>query len=108
MKSKTVSQAADEDEVELQLQVPDTNGGMKSPLSTVFECVDSLLEFATKNWQGLWVTADIWEGTTLDRFLQRPFFLLVSVDAPVSLRWKRLVDRSAITRVTMDPLLSKQ
>ncbi|KAH8434739.1 deoxycytidine monophosphate deaminase [Aspergillus melleus] len=106
LKSNTISQAADEDEVDLQLQVPDTNGGIKSPPSTVFECVDSLLEFATKNWQGLWVTADIWEGTTLDRFLQRPFFLLVSVDAPVSLRWKRLVDRCR-RRQTEPPSLEK-
>ncbi|KAJ5123453.1 Deoxycytidylate deaminase, partial [Penicillium atrosanguineum] len=54
---------------------------------------DSLLDFATKRWQERWVTTDIANGETLNRFLLRPFFLLVSVDAPVSLRWKRFSDR---------------
>ncbi|KGO43836.1 Cytidine deaminase [Penicillium expansum] len=58
-----------------------------------FQDADSLLDFATKRWQERWVTTDISDATTLDRFLLRPFFLLVSVDAPVSLRWKRFADR---------------
>ncbi|KAL4912126.1 cytidine deaminase-like protein [Aspergillus aurantiobrunneus] len=58
-----------------------------------FETVGLLLDFATKRWQEHWVTTHIWDASTLDRFLQRPFFLLVSVDAPVSLRWKRFADR---------------
>ncbi|OQD94637.1 hypothetical protein PENVUL_c131G10332 [Penicillium vulpinum] len=58
-----------------------------------FQDADSLLDFATKRWQERWVTTDIADATTLDRFLLRPFFLLVSVDAPVSLRWKRFADR---------------
>lgn len=62
---------------------------------TVFETVDSLLDFVTKRWTGRWVTTDIWDHTTLDRLLIRPFFLLVSVDAPVSLRWQRFRDRWA-------------
>lgn len=60
---------------------------------TVFDTVDSLLGFVTKQWTGRWVTTDIWDHTTLDRLLQRPFFLLVSVDAPVSLRWQRFRNR---------------
>ncbi|KAJ5355783.1 hypothetical protein N7517_010392 [Penicillium concentricum] len=64
----------------------------KSPELT-FQDADSLLDFATKRWQERWVTTDIADATTLDRFLLRPFFLLVSVDAPVSLRWKRFADR---------------
>ncbi|PLB50503.1 deoxycytidylate deaminase [Aspergillus steynii IBT 23096] len=93
LKSRTVSQAADDAEANVQLKTPDTKAGSHIPPSQVFESVDSLLEFATKNWQELWVTADIWEASTLDHFLQRPFFLLVSVDAPVSLRWERFVAR---------------
>lgn len=104
LKSKTGSQVAAEAETDAdpQLQASATGEGSNSPPSHTFDGVDSLLEFATKNWQELWVTADIWEGSTLDRFLQRPFFLLVSVDAPVSLRWKRSVDRSVITRTAMN------
>jgi dCMP deaminase len=58
-----------------------------------FDTAESLLEFATKRWQEHWITTHIWNVATLDRFLQRPFFLLVSVDAPVSLRWKRFAER---------------
>jgi dCMP deaminase len=59
----------------------------------VFDTPEALLDFVTKRWQEKWVTTDIADGLTLDRFLLRPFFLLVSVDAPVSLRWKRFSDR---------------
>jgi dCMP deaminase len=59
----------------------------------VFDTSEAMLDFVTKRWQEKWVTTDIADGSTLDRFLLRPFFLLVSVDAPVSLRWKRFSDR---------------
>ncbi|KAL4885383.1 cytidine deaminase-like protein [Aspergillus karnatakaensis] len=58
-----------------------------------FETAESLLDFATKSWQEHWVTTHTWDASTLDRFLLRPFVLLVSVDAPISLRWKRFVER---------------
>ncbi|PYH90536.1 deoxycytidylate deaminase [Aspergillus ellipticus CBS 707.79] len=72
----------------------------------VFEDSKSLLDFVTKRWQGLWVTTDIWDASVLNRFLQRPFFLLVSVDAPISLRWKRFIDRCQ-TRLLDPPPLEK-
>ncbi|KAL5333293.1 cytidine deaminase-like protein [Aspergillus crustosus] len=59
-----------------------------------FETPELLLEFATKRWQERWITTNAWDDApTLDRLLLRPFFLLVSVDAPVTLRWERLVNR---------------
>jgi dCMP deaminase len=58
-----------------------------------FPTVDSLDEYVTKRWRQRWVTADIWDESVLDALQRRPFFLLVSVDAPVSLRWKRFKDR---------------
>lgn len=61
----------------------------------IFETAASLLDFVTKRWQQRWVTTDIWNEGVVDVFRRRPCFLLVSVDAPVSLRWKRLKDRLA-------------
>ena len=58
-----------------------------------FHHVDSLLDFVTKHWDKRWVTTDIWDEQVLETLMRRPFFLLVSVDAPVSLRWKRLEER---------------
>ena len=58
-----------------------------------FSDVDSLLEFVTKAWKQRWVMTDIWNEEILEHLLRRPFFILVSVDAPVSLRWKRFRER---------------
>ncbi|MCJ1406099.1 Deoxycytidine monophosphate (dCMP) deaminase [Ptychographa xylographoides] len=66
-----------------------------------FSTIDSLLEFVTKHWQQRWVTTDIWDENVLESLLRRPFFLLVSVDAPVSLRWQRFKERCE--RYSRDP-----
>ena len=58
-----------------------------------FDDVDSLLDFTTRSWRDDFVTTDIWDDAALDLLVRRPFFLLVSVDAPVSLRWNRFKDR---------------
>lgn len=58
-----------------------------------FHTVQALLEFVTSKWQQHWVTTDVWDEKTLDWLLQRPFFLLVSVDAPLTLRWERFKAR---------------
>ncbi|KAJ5121196.1 Cytidine deaminase [Penicillium bovifimosum] len=84
---------------DLRLQISEKEGP-KSPEFT-FQDADSLLDFATKRWQERWVTTDIADASTLDRFLLRPFFLLVGIDAPVSLRWKRFADRC--WRKQLDP-----
>ena len=55
-----------------------------------FASVESLLDFVTKQWQQRWVTTDMWNEDILENLLRRPSFILVSVDAPISLRWKRL------------------
>ncbi|EGC48731.1 deoxycytidylate deaminase [Histoplasma capsulatum var. duboisii H88] len=67
----------------------------------VFQTVDELLDFVTRRWQDRWVTTDIWDEATLERLLMRPYFLLVSVDAPVSLRWSRFSERA--WRRQLDP-----
>lgn len=71
-----------------QLEVKQQDANAKS-----FACVTSLLDFVTKQWQQRWVTTDLWNESILENLLRRPSFILVSVDAPVSVRWKRLKDR---------------
>ena len=58
-----------------------------------FEHAEALLDFVTKKWRERWVTTDIWDETVLDILQRRPFFLLISVDAPVSVRWERFKAR---------------
>ncbi|KKK20940.1 hypothetical protein P175DRAFT_0481195 [Aspergillus ochraceoroseus IBT 24754] len=81
-----------------------TGQGVDQASRLVFESAESLLDFATKRWQENWVTTDIWDISTLDRFLQRPFFLLVNIDAPVSLRWKRFAERCRERQLEPPPL----
>ncbi|RKF60170.1 Deoxycytidylate deaminase [Erysiphe neolycopersici] len=54
-----------------------------------FDNSDDLLFFVTKRWRDKWVTTNIHNHNILDQFLRRPFFILISVDAPVCLRWDR-------------------
>ena len=65
----------------------------KEPDQRSFFDVDSLLEYVTKTWKQRWVMTDIWNEEILEHLLRRPFFILVSVDAPVSVRWKRFRER---------------
>jgi dCMP deaminase len=58
-----------------------------------FSTADGLLDFVTASWNERWLTTDVWDESVLDVFLRRPFFLLVSVDAPVTVRWARFTAR---------------
>ncbi|KAJ5585353.1 Cytidine deaminase [Penicillium hispanicum] len=91
--SKPVYHLADEPDDDLRLQASEVKKNGEPQSEFVFDSADLLLDFVTKRWQERWVTTDIADGGTLDKFTLRPFFLLVSVDAPVSLRWKRFSDR---------------
>ena len=64
-----------------------------SDTKTSFVDVESLLEFVTERWRERWVTTDIWDETMLTILLRRPSFILISVEAPISLRWQRFKQR---------------
>ena len=65
-----------------------------------FRTADALLDYVTARWKEHWVTTDVWDEEVLDVFLRRPFFLLVSVDAPVTLRYERFKSRYVEPRRT--------
>ncbi|KAL5120751.1 Deoxycytidine monophosphate (dCMP) deaminase [Pleosporales sp. CAS-2024a] len=65
----------------------------------VFADMDALLDFVTLRWTERWVTTDICDDKVVDALLRRPFVLLVSVDAPVSVRWRRFADRCAANQL---------
>ena len=65
----------------------------KGTRGLTFPDVDSLLDFVTKRWREHWVLTDIHDEATLELLLRRPFFLLLSIDAPISLRYRRFVAR---------------
>ena len=56
-----------------------------------FDSAEDLLDFVTQRWRERWVVDEIPSEAVLDLFARRPFFLLISVDAPVTTRWRRMV-----------------
>jgi dCMP deaminase len=74
-------------------EIPDDNDYHKDGGVTSFPDAASLLDFVTANWRERWVTTDIWDEGIVDVLLGRPFSLLISVDAPITLRWERFKAR---------------
>ncbi|KAG6304943.1 hypothetical protein E4U45_000935 [Claviceps purpurea] len=60
-----------------------------------FESPEALLDFVTLRWRSRFVTTDIPTEAVLDVFMRRPFFLLMSMDAPLTVRWRRFQQRAA-------------
>ncbi|KAL8953527.1 MAG: hypothetical protein Q9222_000631 [Ikaeria aurantiellina] len=65
----------------------------------VFTTAEDLIEYITKRWQQRWVTTDIRDEEILEKLLRRPSFLLVSIDAPLCLRWQRCKSRYALANL---------
>ena len=70
--------------------------------ASYFSDAEALIDFVTKRWQERWVTTDVWDEAILEVLRRRPFFILVSVDAPVSLRWRRFKQRYHFTFFLLD------
>ncbi|KAK7924792.1 hypothetical protein PG985_006846 [Apiospora marii] len=70
-------------------------GKPSSPPARSFTSATDLLDFVTKYWRSRWVTTDIHDETVLDILCRRPFFILVSVDAPIVIRWRRYQARNS-------------
>jgi dCMP deaminase len=80
----------------------------KPTKSYTFSTADDLLDFVTKQWRERWVTTDIHSEPILDKLLRRPFFILLSIDAPISIRWARYQALSpSPTTLTLESFLLK-
>jgi dCMP deaminase len=71
-----------------------------------FQTVFDLVDFVTKLWRERWVTTDIYNESILDILVRRPFFILISVDAPVTVRWKRFQKRLNVSAPTSSASVS--
>ncbi|CCG82754.1 Deoxycytidylate deaminase [Taphrina deformans PYCC 5710] len=61
--------------------------------SSIFSSVEDLIDYATRHWRENLVVTDISLKSEYDALSKRPFFLLVSVDAPLLTRWHRFRGR---------------
>ncbi|KAJ7040443.1 cytidine deaminase-like protein [Mycena alexandri] len=55
----------------------------------IFSSPSSLLDYATRNWRLDFVTVDLYTREVIEAFVKRPFFLLLSIDAPLLARFYR-------------------
>lgn len=65
-----------------------------------------LLDHVTRNWLSHFVTTDLRTYEEIDPFLKRPFFLLVSVDGPLRVRFERERARQVIFMQKVGSLLT--
>lgn len=81
-----------------EAHVPDSISHRPSAQS--FATAQDLLDYATTNWLENYVTTSIHSAATVESLRLRPFFILIHIDAPVSLRWQRFKDRCAAASLT--------
>lgn len=65
-------------------------------LHETFESVETVVDYATRNWRENLVITDILSKVDYDILTKRPFFLLISVDAPLLVRWQRFRERCSL------------
>ncbi|KAK5709870.1 Deoxycytidine monophosphate (dCMP) deaminase [Elasticomyces elasticus] len=82
-----------------QTEVPRSQGSAAP--RPPFASVNDLVDFTTANWQKNFCTTSIHSEAVVEALCHRPFFVLVHVDAPISIRWQRFKDRC--TQASMTP-----
>ncbi|OCF72058.1 dCMP deaminase [Kwoniella mangroviensis CBS 8886] len=60
-----------------------------SSSNLTFTSHSSLLDFITRNWLSHHVTTDLTSYEEIEPFVKRPFFLCVSIDGPILVRYER-------------------
>ncbi|XP_006454093.1 hypothetical protein AGABI2DRAFT_113851 [Agaricus bisporus var. bisporus H97] len=60
-----------------------------SSKSLSFSSPAEMLDYVTLNWRDNFVTVDLSTRDLLEKFIRRPFFMLLNVDAPVLIRYSR-------------------
>lgn len=70
----------------------------------IFDNQTQLLDYVTRNWREDFVTTELTTRAALETFRTRPFFMVLSVDAPILTRYRRSVryDFIAVLSVILD------
>ena len=64
-------------------------GSSLSERSLCFPSAEELLDHVTRNWRKNFVTQDLRTEQMIEMFTKRPFFMLISIDGPISDRFRR-------------------
>ncbi|KAK4703015.1 dCMP deaminase, partial [Phenoliferia sp. Uapishka_3] len=74
-----------------------------------FPSSSAFLDFVTQTWRKNYVTTDIRRRTKLEEYAKRPFVAIVSVQAPLGVRFKRAVataQRKGLEELTLDEFVA--
>lgn len=77
-----------------RLHIDDSGSASTTTELIEFSNVDKLLNSVTKTWRTNYVTTDLEHAEDIERFVKRPFFLLVGVDGPLMTRFAREKSKS--------------
>ncbi|CCH41745.1 Deoxycytidylate deaminase [Wickerhamomyces ciferrii] len=69
------------------LKLQDSDSELKPEI--LFENLQELIDYVTRNWLSNFVLTDISTVLELEQLTKRPFFLHISIDAPLKSRWER-------------------
>ena len=82
------------------------NAPLATDSSTLYFASSSdFLAYATLNWRRDFVTTDLREKSQLQEFLKRPFVVVVSIQAPIRVRWLRAVQASVPSFISLNTMI---
>ncbi|KAG7452309.1 uncharacterized protein BT62DRAFT_977861 [Guyanagaster necrorhizus] len=58
-------------------------------MTLTFDTPSAMLDYVTRNWRTRFVTVDLCTREQVERFIKRPFFMLLCIDAPIFDRYRR-------------------
>ncbi|ODN99238.1 hypothetical protein I350_07397 [Cryptococcus amylolentus CBS 6273] len=79
----------------------DVNGDGQVAAAHTYANANDLLDFVTHNWLSHFVTTDLTSFDDVEPFVKRPFFLLVSVNGPLIVRYERERARAESLKQTL-------
>lgn len=75
----------------LESQILNTKKNIDHPIFNSFIDSTDLLNYATSNWQESMLISNVSSLTNIELFLKRPFFLLITIDASLMLKFQRFI-----------------
>ncbi|KAI0348352.1 hypothetical protein BDW22DRAFT_1350540 [Trametopsis cervina] len=82
--------------------VPHSTPANRFDREMVFQSETEMLNFVTQNWRSNFVTTELNTYMSLETFRTRPFFMVVSVDAPILTRYRRTLRRTTHSELTLE------
>lgn len=79
---------------DLGLNEAESESRQKAKKDLVFSKIDELLQYVTSRWMDKFVLGGIPDVDTLNALAHRPFFLHIAVEAPITLRWRRMREKT--------------